>query len=89
MPKKIVEIPYENIVVGSDVRALLYSSTKGMTCFYVHQDKIEPIVQPTNQFVLDNFCADENIANENKQEKFLETANELYLDRKLRARRNF
>lgn len=73
MPKKIVEIPYENIVVGSDVRALLYSFTKGMTCFYVHQDKIEPIVQPTNQFVLDNFCADENIANENKQEKFLET----------------
>ena len=73
MPKKVVEVPYRNIVVGSDIRALLYSFTKGMTCFYIHQDKIEPIIQPTNEFILKNFCTDENIANKNKQEKFLET----------------
>ena len=72
MPKKIVKTSYDNIVVGSDIRALLYSFTRNITCFYVAQEKIEPIVQPTNQFILENFCSDESIANENKQEKFLQ-----------------
>tara|TARA_R100000900_G_scaffold12845_2_gene11068 strand:+ start:1007 stop:1855 length:849 start_codon:yes stop_codon:yes gene_type:complete len=72
MPKKTVKSYYDNIVVGSDVRALLYSFTRNMTCFYVHLNKIDPIVQPSNEFVLDNFCSEEKIANENKQEKFLQ-----------------
>jgi len=72
MPKKIVKTSYDNIVVGSDIKALLYSFTRNMTCFYVAQEKIEPVVQPTNQFILNNFCSDESIGNENKQEKFLE-----------------
>jgi hypothetical protein len=72
MPKKTVKSCYDNIVVGSDVRALLYSFTRNMTCFYIPQEKIEPVVQPTNQFVIDNFCSDEIIANENRFEKFLE-----------------
>ena len=72
MPKKIVKTFYDKLVIGSDVRALLYSYTNNITCFYIQQEKFDKVVQPTNNFILKNFCSNEKIANENKKEKFLE-----------------
>jgi hypothetical protein len=69
--KKIAEIGYDELVVGADVRALLYAFTKDLPCLYIHHNKLNPIVQPTNELLLNNFSEEENIADQTVKEKFL------------------
>ena len=56
MAKKKSQIEHKEIVVGASVEALLYAFTRDIPCFYTHRTNLPPVIQPTNEILLNKFC---------------------------------
>lgn len=75
MLKKQVAIRYDEIVVGSDIRALLYAYKRDVTCLYLPQKTAEVLLQPKNLILKNFFCDENRVSGQSIKEKFLNSEN--------------
>jgi len=71
MAKKKSQIEHKEIVVGASVEALLYAFTRDIPCFYTHRTNLPPVIQPTNEILLNKFCDKERVSGISETENFL------------------
>ena len=71
MAKKKSQIEHKEIVVGASVEALLYAFTRDIPCFYTHRTNLPPVVQPTNEILLNKFCEKEKVSGISEKQSFL------------------